>query len=459
MDARPDQRMDADKMDDQQLDALPDQRLDADKVDAGVMDADQRMNAAEMDAGDELSPFRSRFHFPRTENGADTVYLVGHSLGLQPKSARDCVDRELEAWRRLGVEGHFKGNDPWMPYHEALTKPLARLAGALPVEVVAMNTLTVNLHLMLVSFYRPTRERHRILIEGSAFPSDQYAVASQAAWHGYDPAESVIELRPREGEDTIRAEDVEDLLEREGETIALVFLGGVNYLTGQAFDMERIAAAARRQGCVVGYDLAHAMGNLELRLHDWDVDFAVWCSYKYLNGGPGCVGGCFVHERHGRRDDLPRFAGWWGHDKATRFRMPSAFEATPGAEGWQLSNPPILPLATLRTSLELFDEAGMDRLRAKSRRLTGYLVRLLRTRFPEGLAIISPADPEQRGCQVSLRTGPEGRRVHRQLSERGIWCDWREPDVIRVAPVPLYNSFSDVHRFVEVMAEGMESAG
>ena len=420
---------------------------------------DFRMSAADMDGGDELSSFRPRFHFPRTEYGADTVYLVGHSLGLQPKAARDYVDRELEAWRRLGVEGHFEGDNPWMPYHEALTEPLARLAGALPGEVVAMNTLTVNLHLMLVSFYRPTPERHRILIEGAAFPSDQYAVASQSAWHGYDPAESVIELRPREGEDAIRTGDVEELLEREGETIALVFLGGVNYLTGQAFDMERITEAGRRQGCVVGYDLAHAMGNLELRLHDWDVDFAVWCSYKYLNGGPGCVGGCFVHERHGRRGDLPRFAGWWGHDKSTRFRMPSVFEATPGAEGWQLSNPPILPLAALRASLELFDEAGMDRLRAKSRRLTGYLVHLLRTRFPDGPSIISPADPEQRGCQISFRTGPEGRRVHRHLAEHGIWCDWREPDVIRVAPVPLYNSYSDIHRFVEVMAEGMGSAG
>ena len=247
-------------------------------------------DAAELDAADELSAFRSRFHFPRTENGGDAVYLVGHSLGLQPITARDYVDRELEDWRRLGVEGHFEGENPWMPYHEALTDPLARLAGALPGEVVAMNTLTVNLHLMMVSFYRPTPGRNRILIEASAFPSDQYAVASQAAWHGYDPADSVIELRPREGEDTIRTSDIEDLIEREGKTIALVFLGGVNYLTGQAFDMERITRAGHRQGCVVGFDLAHAMGNLALRLHDWDVDFAVWCSYKYLNGGPGCVG-------------------------------------------------------------------------------------------------------------------------------------------------------------------------
>ena len=425
------------------------------------MDAalDLRMNAAELDTRDDLSPFRSRFHVPRTENGADTVYLVGHSLGLQPKSVRDYVDRELEDWRRLGVEGHFEGDNPWMPYHEALAGPLARLAGALPGEVVAMNTLTVNLHLMMVSFYRPTPERNRILVEGSAFPSDQYAVASQAAWHGYDPAECVIELRPREGEDVIRTEDIEDLLEREGERLALVFLGGVNYLTGQAFDMERITAAGHRQGCVVGFDLAHAMGNLALSLHDWNVDFAVWCSYKYLNGGPGCVGGCFVHDRHGRQKDLPRFAGWWGHDKATRFRMPSAFEAIPGAEGWQLSNPPILPLAALRASLELFDEAGMDRLRAKSKRLTGYLEHLLRTRLAAELAVITPPDPEQRGCQLSLRTGPKGRRVHEHLSEHGIWCDWREPDVIRVAPVPLYNRFTDVHRFVEVMAKGMDSAG
>lgn len=432
------------------MDARPDYRMSG---------PDYRMSAALLDARDELADFRSRFHFPRAENGADAVYLVGHSLGLQPVAARDYVDRELEDWRRLGVEGHFEGDNPWMPYHEAFTGPLARLAGALPGEVVAMNTLTVNLHLMMVSFYRPTPERHRILIEGSAFPSDRYAVASQAAWHGYDPADSVIELRPREGEDTIRTRDVEDLLEREGETIALVILGGVNYLTGQAFDMERITRAGHRRGCVVGFDLAHAMGNLALRLHDWDVDFAVWCSYKYLNGGPGCVGGCFVHERHGTRDDLPRFAGWWGHDKSTRFSMPPAFEAIPGAEGWQLSNPPILPLAALRASLELFDEAGMDRLREKSIRLTGYLEYLLRTRLPEALSVISPPDPERRGCQLSIRTGPEGRRVHRRLSEHGIRCDWREPDVIRVAPVPLYNRFTDVHRFVEVMAEELEPAG
>ena len=417
---------------------------------------DQRMDADELDAGDGLSAFRSRFHFPMAGNGEEAVYLVGHSLGLQPIAVRDYVDRELDDWRNLGVEGHFKGENPWMPYHEALANPLARLAGALPEEVVAMNTLTVNLHLMMVSFYRPTAKRYRILVEGAAFPSDQYAVASQAAWHGYDPAESVIVLRPREGEDTVRTGEVEELLEREGESIALVFLGGVNYLTGQAFDMGRIAAAGHRHGCVVGFDLAHAMGNLELRLHDWDVDFAVWCSYKYLNGGPGCVGGCFVHERHGRSADLPRFAGWWGHDKSTRFRMPSVFEAIPGAEGWQLSNPSILALAALRASLEIFDEAGMDRLRVKSKALTGYLETLLRERFPDDLAIITPSEPEQRGCQLSLRTGPRGGRVHRHLSELGIQCDWREPNVIRVAPVPLYNRFSDVLRFVEVMAEGLE---
>ena len=441
MDTRPDRRLDAGEMGAE----ADDQRLDAVELDA-----------VELDARDGLSAFRSRFHFPQAENGSEAVYLVGHSLGLQPVTAREYVERELDDWRSLGVEGHFKGENPWMPYHEVLADPLARLAGALPGEVVAMNTLTVNLHLMMVSFYRPTPERFRILVEGAAFPSDQYAVASQAAWHGYDPAESVIELHPREGEDTVRTADIEDLLEREGESIALVFLGGVNYLTGQAFDMDRITAAGHRQGCIVGFDLAHAMGNLELRLHGWDVDFAVWCSYKYLNGGPGCVGGCFVHERHGRRDDLPRFAGWWGHDKSTRFRMPSAFEAIPGTEGWQLSNPPILPLAALRASLELFDEAGMDRLREKSKGLTGYLERLLRDRFPDDLVIITPSDPEQRGCQLSLRTGPRGGYVHRHLAEHGIWCDWREPDVIRVAPVPLYNRFADVRRFVEVMAEGMD---
>lgn len=416
------------------------------------------LNASEMDAIDELSSYRSCFHIPINESSHESVYLVGHSLGLQPKTARKYMEQELEDWGTRGVTGHFEGDTPWISYHEMLANPLARLAGALPNEVVAMNTLTVNLHLMMVSFYRPTSTRNRILIESSAFPSDRYAVHSQITWHGFNPAETLIEIQPRAGEDTLRTEDIENLLDQEGETIALVLLGGVNYLTGQAFEMKRITHEGHRQGCVVGFDLAHAMGNVELHLHNWEVDFAVWCSYKYLNGGPGCVGGCFVHELHGRRTDLPRFAGWWGHNKSTRFQMPSDFDAIQGAQGWQLSNTPIMSLTALRASLELFDDAGMDRLREKSKKLTGYLVYLLRDYFSEGeLAIISPEESEHRGCQVSLRIRKKGHQVYQYLLSNNILGDWREPDVIRIAPVPLYNTFSDVHRCVEVMKIGMDT--
>ena len=415
------------------------------------------LNAAEMDAIDELSSYRSRFHIPVNESCHESVYLVGHSLGLQPKSARRYLEKELEDWGTLGVAGHFEGETPWTSYHETLANPLAHLAGALPIEVVAMNTLTVNLHLMMVSFYRPTPKRNRILIESAAFPSDRYAVDSQINWHGFNPDETLIELQPRVGENTLRTEDIENKIDQEGETIALVLLGGVNYLTGQFFEMKRISEQAHRKGCVVGFDLAHAMGNVELHLHDWKVDFAVWCSYKYLNGGPGCVGGCFVHEMHGSRTDLPRFAGWWGHNKSTRFQMPSGFDAIQGAEGWQLSNTPIMSLAALHASLELFDEAGIDRLRTKSKNLTRYLVHLLRNYFSEDeLGIISPANPEHRGCQISLRIRKKGRQVFEHLLSNNIQCDWREPDVIRIAPVPLYNTFSDVHRCVEIMKMGMD---
>ena len=400
------------------------------------------------DAEDPLASFRDRFHIP-----TDFLYFVGHSLGLQPRNVRPYVEQELSDWETLAVEGHFKAQNPWMPYHEFLTENLATVVGALPIEVVAMNTLTVNLHLMMVSFYRPTPKRYKIVIEGTAFPSDQYAVASQAAYHGFDPENGVIPLRPREGENIIRTEDIEALLEREGESIALIMLGGVNYLTGQAFDMARITEMGHRHGCTVGFDLAHAAGNLVLRLHDWDVDFAVWCSYKYMNGGPGCVGGAFVHERHAHSTDLPRFAGWWGHDKETRFKMPSGFVPIPGVEGWQLSNPPILPLAALRASLEIFVEAGMDRLREKSEALTGYLEYLLKIKLDEYITIITPEDPKQRGAQLSIRVKRNGAAVYEQLSQAGVLCDWREPDVIRVAPIPLYSTFSDVYRFVELFAK------
>ena len=399
------------------------------------------------------NPNRGLFHIPKGPDGQEGVYFAGNSLGLQPKTTRAYVTQELDDWQTLGVEGHFKARHPWMPYHEFLTAQTARLVGAKPLEVVVMNSLTVNLHLMLVSFYRPTPERHKIVIEANAFPSDQYAVASQAAFHGYDPEEAVVELMPRPGESMLRTEDIEDYLAREGESVALVMMGGVNYYTGQAFEVDRITKAAQAQGCTVGFDLAHAAGNLVLQLHDWNVDFAVWCSYKYLNAGPGSLAGCFVHERHAHRTDLPRFAGWWGHDKETRFLMPPHFRPLPGAEGWQLSNPPILPLAALRASMDIFDEVGMPALRAQSDALTGYLVSLLDERVPHQARLITPRDPKHRGAQVSMRIPEGGRAVFDQLTAAGVFCDWREPDAIRVAPVPLYNTFADVHRFVHLLAE------
>jgi kynureninase len=405
--------------------------------------------AAEMDACDPLASFRERFHIPKTADGNDCVYLCGHSLGLQPKTVRGYIDQELKDWELLGVEGHFRGRHPWMPYHRLLTEQTARLVGARPLEVVVMNSLTVNLHFMMVSFYRPTKQRHKIVIEDNAFPSDQYAVKSQIGFYGFDTAASLIELHPRDGESILRDEDIFALIEREGGSIALLLLGGVNYSSGQAFDMAAITKAGHAKGCVVAFDCAHAAGNLLLKLHDWDVDFAVWCSYKYLNGGPGCIGGCFVHERHSQDARLPRFAGWWGHDEQTRFKMGPEFHAMAGAEGWQLSNPSILSMAALRASMEIFDEAGIERLRAKSLSLTGYLEFLLDRHAPQKFEIITPRDPERRGAQLSLRLKNGGRAICDQLIEEGVQCDWREPDILRVAPVPLYNSYRDVYRFVQ----------
>ncbi len=405
--------------------------------------------AAEMDARDPLASFRSRFHFPKTNDGADCVYLCGHSLGLQPKSVRQYIEQELHDWELLGVEAHFRGRHPWMPYHRLLTDQTARLVGAKPAEVVVMNSLTVNLHLMMVSFYRPTPGRHKIVIEGSAFPSDQYAVQSQIRWHGFDPATSLIELRPQAGEDLLRNEDIVSVIEEEGPSIALILLGGVNYSTGQAFDLEAITRAGHARGCVVGFDLAHAAGNLQLQLHQAAPDFAVWCSYKYLNGGPGCIGGCFVHERHAREFGLPRFAGWWGHNEGIRFQMGPRFEPMEGAEGWQLSNPSILSLAALRASMDIFDEAGMEAVRTKSVALTGYLEFLLDQHDSPKFHIISPRHPQERGAQLSLRIRENGRALCDQLAEEGVLCDWREPDILRVAPAPLYNSYRDVYRFVD----------
>lgn len=407
-----------------------------------------RAFAEQMTAQDPLAKYRDQFLFPKAPDGSDVIYFCGHSLGLQPKRAREYVEQELQDWAALGVEGHFRGRNPWMKYHRQLTEHTARLVGAKPGEVVVMNSLTVNLHLMMVSFYRPTAQRYKIIVEAGAFPSDQYAVKSQLAYHGLDTATSLIELTPRPGEAILREEDIFALIEREGPSVALVLLGGVNYSTGQAFDMAAITRVGHAQGCVVAFDLAHAAGNLKLKLHDWDVDFAVWCNYKYLNGGPGTVGGCFVHERHAQ-STLPRFAGWWGHDEETRFQMGPEFHPTPGAEGWQLSNPPICALAPLRASLEMFDEVGMEALRNKSVALTGYLEFLLDQHSSAKFSIITPRETERRGTQLSLRIPKGGRAVCDGLTKKGIICDWREPDVFRVAPVPLYCSFTDVYRFVE----------
>lgn len=404
--------------------------------------------ALAMDASDPLAHFRSRFCLPKAETGEECLYLCGHSLGLQPKTAAAYIDQELEDWANLGVEGHFHGKHPWMLYHRLLTDQMAALVGAKPSEVVVMNSLTVNLHLMMVTFYRPTARRHKILVERGAFPSDQYAVKSQIHFHGFDPSTSLLEFTPRPGESCMRDEDIEGLIAREGDSIALILLGGVNYATGQLFDMAAVTQAGHRQGCIVGFDLAHAIGNVPLHLHDWNPDFAVWCNYKYLNGGPGCVAGCFVHERYARAD-LARFAGWWGHDEATRFQMGPDFHPMPGAEGWQLSNPPILALAPLRASLEIFSEAGIERLREKSIRLTGYLEFLLDRQASSRFSIITPREPDRRGAQLSIRIAHNGRSVCNQLVSHSVIGDWREPDTYRVAPIPLYNSFHDVYRFVQ----------
>jgi len=407
-----------------------------------------------MDASDPLAHFRSRFCFPKTKTGEECIYLCGHSLGLQPKTTAACINQDLQDWAELGVEGHFHGKNPWMPYHRLLTNQTAALVGAKPSEVVVMNSLTVNLHLMMVSFYRPTAQRHKILVERGAFPSDQYAVRSQIQFHGFDPAASLLELTPRTGESSMRDEDIEAIIDREGDSIALILLGGVNYATGQLFDLAAVTQAGHHRGCIVGFDLAHAAGNVPLCLHDWNPDFAVWCNYKYLNGGPGCVAGCFVPERHARAQ-LPRFAGWWGHDEATRFQMSPDFHPMPGAEGWQLSNPPILALAPLRASLEIFAEAGMDRLREKSVDLTGYMEFLLDQPASAKFSIITPHDPERRGAQLSIRISHNGRSVCDRLASQGVIGDWREPDTFRVAAVPLYNSFRDVYRFVQNLVSAL----
>jgi kynureninase len=411
-----------------------------------------------LDSQDPLARYRGRFHIPKQPDGSEVVYLCSNSLGLQPRSTRAYIEQELQDWQTLGVEAHFRARAPWVSYHELLSEQLGRLVGAMPAEVVAMNSLTINLHLMMISFYRPSVDRYRIVIESNAFPSDQYAVKSQIRFHGFDPAKALVELKPPGGQAWLRVEDIEEFIEREGASIALILLGGVNYYSGQALDLRRVANCARRHGCIIGYDLAHAAGNIILRLHDWDVDFAVWCTYKYLCAGPGSTAGCFVHQRHAREPTLPRLAGWWGSNKHSRFQMGPDFEPIEGAEGWQVSNPAILPLAALRASMEIFDEIGMDRLRAKSELLTGYLEFLLNEHVDRAWSVLTPRDPQQRGAQLSLRIVRDGKRVFEKLTGEGVMCDWREPGVIRIAPAPLYNSFRDVHRFAEILTKAVNES-
>jgi kynureninase len=422
--------------------------------------------AQERDSADPLRQYRERFALPRDERGESVVYLCGHSLGLLPLAARYILNEELDEWARLGVEGHEHARRPWVAYHENLTPGLMALTGALAEEVVAMNSLTVNLHLMLASFYHPVGERTRILMEAGAFSSDRHAVTSQIAWHGLDPHSVLLELAPPAGEELLPEEYLDEVLERHGEQIALVLWPGVQFRTGQAFDLARIARAAHRHGCIVGFDLAHSVGNTPLTLHAADADFAVWCSYKYLNGGPGAIGGCFIHQRHvhalprgDHRGSLPgtRLAGWWGHEPQTRFLMEPQFRAASGAAAWQLSNPPILAAAPLIASLEIFTEAGMQRLRAKSVALTDYLDALLQPLSP-AIDILTPRDSSRRGCQLSLRIAGgagRGRSVFEGLIARGVVCDWRFPDVIRVAPVPLYNRFEDNWRLADALTQAL----
>ena len=410
--------------------------------------------ARALDTQDPLRAFREQFIFPQLD-GRDVCYLCGNSLGLQPKTIRQALLNELDQWAEHGVEGHFRGDLPWMQYHKYLTKQSAQLVGALHHEVVVMNTLTVNLHLMMASFYRPNASRFKIVMEAGAFPSDQYAMESQVRWHGLDPETAIVEVAPRAGEDTLRTEDILQVIKNHGDSVALVMFGGVNYYTGQFYDLEQITTAGHSVGAKVGFDLAHAAGNLPLQLHDWGPDFAVWCSYKYINSGPGGPSGAFVHERHAKSPELPRFAGWWGHDEDERFKMKKGFIPMFGAEGWQLSNAQIFSFAAHKASLDIFDAAGMDNLRAKSLQLTAFLEQVLLEADPGNsfFRIITPSDPAQRGCQLSLLTDERGKALFDYLAKHGVIADWREPNVIRFAPVPLYNSFEDVWNVGQLVAK------
>jgi len=403
--------------------------------------------AQKCDASDALASFRNKFHIPKNKAGEALIYLCGNSLGLQPKATSEYIEQELKDWANLGVEGHTEGDHPWLPYHEFLTENMAKIVGAKPSEVIIMNGLTSNLHLMMVSFYRPTKTRYKIVIESDAFPSDKYAMESQLKFHGYDPTDGLILWKPREGEDLCRFEDLQEIMKHQGDEIALLMIGSTNYYSGQAFPLRKITELGHQHGCMVGFDLAHGAGNIQPNLHETGADFAVWCTYKYLNSGPGSLGGCFVHERHANNKELKRFSGWWGHNKQTRFNMRHEFDALSGAEGWQLSNPPILSMAAIRASLDTFNEAGFDNLRAKAVQLTGFLEFLVDDLKDDRINIITPRKPEERGCQLSIQVKSADKNLHSQLTEAGVISDWREPDVIRIAPAPLYNSFEDVYHF------------
>ncbi len=407
--------------------------------------------AKELDKKDKISHYRNQFHIPKDKDGKDWIYMCGNSLGLQPKTTQQYIQQELNDWANFGVEGHFEAKNPWMPYHEFLTDAMAKVVGANPLEVVIMNTLTTNLHLLMVSFYQPTKTKYKIVIESDAFPSDRYAVESQLHFHGFDPKEGLIEWKPRKGEELLHIEDLEGILNQQGDEIALLLIGGLNYYTGQYLDIKKIADLGHAKNCMVGIDLAHGVGNIQPKLHESGVDFAAWCTYKYLNSGPGSLGGLFVHEKHAYNKDLKRFAGWWSHNKKNRFNMRQEFDVMPGAEGYQLSNPPILSMAAIKASLDIFNEVGMDTLREKSIALTGYFDFLIHQIDTDRIKIITPDNPEERGCQLSIQVKNADKSLHQKLTDHHIITDWREPDVIRCAPTPLYNSFEDVFKMAEIL--------
>ena len=407
--------------------------------------------AKQLDQEDSLSYLRKEFHIPTDKQGNEWLYFTGNSLGLQPKITQKYIQQELDDWANYGVEGHFEAQNPWLSYHEFLTDNMAKIVGAKPIEVVVMNTLTTNLHLLMASFYQPTKTKYKILIESDAFPSDRYAVQSQLEFHGFDAKDGLVEWKPRTGEKLLRIEDLEKILDEQGDDIALLLIGGVNYYTGQYLDIRKIGKLGHAKNCMVGIDLAHGAGNIQPNLHDSNVDFAAWCTYKYLNSGPGSLAGLFVHERHANRKDLPRFAGWWNHNKETRFNMRQPFDVMSGAEGWQLSNPPILSMAAIRASLDMFAKVGMKALREKSEKLTGFFEYLINQIDSDQIQIITPSNPKERGCQLSIQVKNADKSLHKKLTENNIITDWREPDVIRCAPVPMYTNFEDVHRMVEVL--------